>query len=222
MDHLVKPGMIVLDIGSNIGFYSVRLAQLTGSKGAVHCFEPDRDNFKHLKDAVQHLKHVHLNNAAVSDKDGELTIYTSHRLNVDHRTYKPEKYEGEYQVKCIAIDNYLKADTRVDFIKMDIQGAEVLALKGMEQLLKRSEKLAILSEFAPAFLEGCKAGSASEMIPWLSDVGYATYKIDGNKFTPFNTINYNWKQEASKVNGDFYFNILIVKGYPDLTNESIS
>ncbi|MBK6641205.1 MAG: hypothetical protein IPG39_08150 [Bacteroidetes bacterium] len=48
-------------------------------------------------------------------------------------------------------------------------------------------------------------------------MGYTTYKIDGNKFTPFNTINYNWKQEASKVNGDFYFNILIVKGYPDLT-----
>jgi FkbM family methyltransferase len=83
MNHLVKPGMIVLDIGSNIGFYSLRLAKLTGSKGEVHCFEPDRDNFKHLQNTVQQMKHVHLNNAAVSDKDGELTIYTSHRLNVD-------------------------------------------------------------------------------------------------------------------------------------------
>jgi hypothetical protein len=104
---------------------------------------------------------------------------------------------------------------------MDIQGAEVLALKGMEQLLKRSEKLAILSEFAPAFLEGCKPGSAAELIPWLTNIGYATYKIDGNIFTPFNTINYDWKQEALKVNGDFYFNILIVKGYPDLKNETL-
>lgn len=221
MDSLVKPGMKVLDIGSNIGFYSVRLAKLVGSKGEVHCFEPDRDNFKHLKSAVHHINHVHLNNAAVSDNEGELTIYTSHRLNVDHRTYKPEKYEGEYQVKCIAIDKYLMPDSQIDFIKMDIQGAEPLALKGMEQLLKRSGKLAILSEYAPAFLEGCKPGSASELIPWLSDIGYATYKIDGNKFTPFNTLHYDWKQEASKVNGDFYFNILIVKGYPDLKNESI-
>jgi FkbM family methyltransferase len=218
MKQLIRPGMTVLDIGSNIGFYSELFSELVGEHGRVHCFEPDRDNFRHLQKAVGHKKNVTLNNAAVSEHDGEITIYTSHRLNVDHRTYEPEQYQDKYQVKCICIDNYLAAETEVGFIKMDIQGAEYQAVKGMKQLLQRSVNLSILSEFAPLFLEGSEKGAADKLIPLLSSFGCITYRIYDRSLTKYDTAGNDWRKEAAKVNTDFYFNILVVKGNDEMIN----
>lgn len=222
MKQLIRPGMTVLDIGSNIGFYSELFSDLVGDTGHVYCFEPDRDNFRHLTAAVGNRKNVTLNNAAVSDKNGEITIYTSHRLNVDHRTYEPEQYLDKYKVKCIAVDGYLPADSEVGFIKMDIQGAEYQALKGMKELLGRTKNVVLLSEFAPLFLEGCEEGSADKLIPMLGSFGCTTYRITDRTLTGYNTATHDWRKEAATVNTDFYFNILVVKGNDELINKLLT
>ncbi|MES2567514.1 MAG: FkbM family methyltransferase [Bacteroidota bacterium] len=157
MKKYIKKGDSVLDIGANIGFYAEILSDIVGEKGIVHCFEPDTVNFKHLQKRSKSLPNVTTNNKAVSEKTEVLKIYTSKQLNVDHRTYKPDHYDQEIDIEAISIDEYLGANAQVNFIKMDIQGFEMSAVKGMTQTLK-SPELKMLSEFWPYGMR--KAGTS--------------------------------------------------------------
>lgn len=173
----IKPGDTVLDIGSNIGFYTTIISDLTGDKGMVHGFEPDQKNFKHLKATVAGRSNVKITNAAVSDKSGKLEIFTSHRLNVDHRTYRPEKFDSSYFVDAVSIDEYLSKNKKVDFIKIDIQGAELYAFKGMQEILKANKGLRMLTEFWPYGLKSA-GSSAEELLQFMSNLGYTAYLLN--------------------------------------------
>lgn len=179
----IKPGDIVLDIGANIGFYSEIFSSLVGEKGKVYCFEPDAVNFKHLKDRVNHIKNVSIYHKAVADSNQTIKIYTSKLLNVDHRTYKPDEYDEEIDIEAVALDSFLQTP-KVNFIKIDIQGFEMTAMKGMNQILKNNN-LKILSEFWPYGLK--KAGSSIiEYYSLLVSNGFKVYLINQNKLSLLN------------------------------------
>lgn len=177
MQRFIKPNDTVLDIGANIGFYAEILSDIVGSKGVVHCFEPDATNFKHLKNRCNSLSNVSINNKAVSEKTETIKIYTSKKLNVDHRTYKPDEYDEEINIDAISIDEYLNGKT-VQFIKMDIQGFEMSAVKGMMQTLK-DPNLTMLSEFWPYGMR--KAGtSVLDYYLLLKQLKFHVYLIENN------------------------------------------
>lgn len=195
----VKKGDVVLDIGSNIGFYTKIMSSLVGEPGKVHCFEPDKINFKHLLTSVSSLPNVVLNNKAVADTTGKIEIFTSHRLNVDHRTYKPEKYESSYFIDAIALDDYFTKDTRVDFIKMDIQGAEMSALKGMKKILADNRNVKVLTELWP---HGLRSAGSSEMelLNFIADLGFKSFMI-GVDAKELNSENVKLLKDGE---GDYY------------------
>jgi FkbM family methyltransferase len=178
MKKYIRPGDTVLDIGANIGFYANVLAACVGEKGQVHCFEPDATNFRHLQNNCGKLANVKLNNVAVADKAQTLKIYTSKELNVDHRTYKPDSYDQEIDIPAIAIDEYM-GDKPVNFIKMDIQGFEMSAVKGMQTVLQNNE-LKMLSEFWPYGMR--KAGtSVLGYYHFLKQQGFIIYLIENKQ-----------------------------------------
>lgn len=172
-----KANDTVLDIGANIGFYAEILSHIVSSNGKVHCFEPDTVNFNYLKKRCSTLSNVSVNNKAVSEKTGVLKIYTSKNLNVDHRTYKPEEYDKEIDIDCIAIDDYLQGQA-VDFIKMDIQGFEMSAVKGMRKTLE-SPNLKLLSEFWPYGMRTAGT-SVLEYFQFLKQYDFYIYLIENN------------------------------------------
>lgn len=184
MKKYIKAGDTVLDIGANIGFYAEILSGIVGENGKVHCFEPDTTNFKHLESRSKHLPNVTINNKAVSDKTETIKIYTSKKLNVDHRTYKPDDYDEEIDINGIAIDEYLSFDSAQDdkmvsFIKMDIQGFEMSAVKGMTKTLQ-SPNLKMLSEFWPYGMR--KAGtSVLDYFYFLKQYNFYIYLIENNQ-----------------------------------------
>lgn len=173
-----KPGNTVLDIGANIGFYAEILSLIVGEKGHVHCFEPDITNFKHLQKRCKDFGNISINNKAVADKTQVIKIYTSKQLNVDHRTYKPDDYDQEIDINAVSIDDYLQ-DQSVNFIKMDIQGFEMSAVKGMTRTLQ-SPNLKMLSEFWPYGMH--KAGtSVLEYYQFLKQYNFFIYLIENNQ-----------------------------------------
>lgn len=205
----IKPNDTVLDIGANIGFYSEIFSEIIGTKGAVHCFEPDKTNFKHLKNRIGNYKNVHLYNKAVSEKDETIKIYTSKLLNVDHRTYKPDDYDEEIDIEAVSLDLFLKDVSNISFIKIDIQGFEMSAMKGMVQILKHNN-LKILSEFWPYGLK--KAGYDIVMyFNFLTQIGFTIYLINDNQLSLLSEEKVKTFMDLPE---DIYMNIFAAKNSP--------
>ena len=156
LEHHLRPGMTALDVGANVGFYSDLISRLVGEKGAVHCFEPEPQNFERLRRAMKGRKNVVINPVAAAEKEGAVTLYLSGGLNIDHHTYDDGAGRKPVEVACTSIDGYFKSGERVDLIKMDIQGAEYHALLGMRHTIRRSANVTLFSEFWPYGLK--KAG----------------------------------------------------------------
>lgn len=201
----IQPGMTVLDIGANIGFYSQILAELVGTTGTIHSFEPDNVNFQRLTKSTAHLPQVKLVNKAVTDYSGVLKIYTSKMLNVDHRSYEVEDYDQVFEIPCTSVDDYLGANNKVDVIKMDIQGAEYTALKGMIKTLSANPPIQMLIEFWPHGLKS--AGySAVQLFELIQAYGFRMYLREDGKSLEINDKNILTYQEKPK---EYYRNILI-------------
>jgi FkbM family methyltransferase len=180
----IKPGSTIIDIGANIGFYSSFFSRLTGSNGHVYCFEPDKTNFRHLEKTLLGKINVTLAQKAVAAESGMLKLHPSSILNVDHRTYSSRNSEGGYEVEKISIDDYVDKKFKVDFIKMDIQGFETEALKGMNNTLAENPGILLLMEFWPYGLH--EAGSsAEELFDMVVEKGFHPYRINEKDIIPF-------------------------------------
>ena len=201
----IQPGHIVLDIGANIGFYATLLSELVGEKGEVHCFEPDTKNFAHLFATTKKYKNIQITNKAVGPKTEKIKIYTSKNLNVDHRTYKPEDYDKEFEIDAICVDDYVRG--RVDFIKIDIQGFEMQAMQGMQKTLAANKAVKIISEFWPYGLR--KAGSdVIAYFEFFTAQGFTVYLLKNNSLEKLSN---NSVKNLSELGEEHYFNILSLR-----------
>lgn len=198
---------VVLDIGANIGFYATILSDIVGEKGIVHCFEPDIQNFNHLKKTTSEIKNIKINNKAVGPKTEKLKIYTSKNLNVDHRTYKPEEYDKEIEIDAVSIDAYLSSNATVNFIKMDIQGFEMQAIQGMQNILDKNNNIKLISEFWPYGLR--KAGSSvSDYFNFLTGKGFTCYLLEHNSLQK---LNLDKVKSLEPLGEEHYFNIFATR-----------
>jgi len=209
LKSIIKPGDNVLDIGSNIGFYAKILSSLAGNKGTVYCFEPDQENFKNLKNNTLGISNIILFNNAVSDKEQVLKVYKSKLLNVDHRTYPVNNYDSVEEIAAISIDDMIKSNKIKDIsvIKIDIQGYELTAFKGMLHLLSTKSDLKIIAEYWPHGFK--RAGTtAVEFFDFFHELHYHFYMIDEKLHKK---ISREYIIENVDKAFEFSFNVLITK-----------
>jgi FkbM family methyltransferase len=181
--EIISPGMTVIDVGANIGFYTAFMANIVGENGRVYAFEPSPHNFNLLK-KYNNNNNVTLVQAAVGDTTGEIVLYVSDKLNVDHQTYETDEIREKVNVLSYRLDDYLKNE-KVNFIKMDIQGFEYQALLGMKNILRNNANIKVLMEFWPYGL--IKAGSSVEkLLTFLHELDFKTELIgkSGRKKCP--------------------------------------
>jgi len=175
----IRPGDLVLDIGANIGYFTLLAARLAGNSGKVLAFEPDPTNFGLLSRNVADngYKNVSPRQEAVADKAGTLRLYLSASNRGDHRLFDPGDSRESIEVRTVALDQALKGlDRKVRFIKMDVQGAEALALAGMKGLLGSNRGLKLVTEFEPKNLE--LAGSdPRRFLVSLKKAGFKLWEI---------------------------------------------
>jgi FkbM family methyltransferase len=203
LHRIVQPGDTVLDIGANIGFYSTVLSRAVGNTGKVICFEPNEENFRHLQDTTRRLPNVVLHRKAVGAETGSITLYLSDTLNVDNRTYQPTSYKSTEDVDVVNLDRFLFNTPPVDVIKIDIQGFEMEALRGMIQLLSSNENIKILSEFWPYGLK-LSGSSATEYMLALQGLRFHVSILIGGRYVPITDTDL---QKMDDLGEDVYFNI---------------
>jgi len=180
--EIVNEGDIVVDVGANIGIYSLILSKLVGEKGRVYSFEPDPDNFslllKNMKE--NNIKNVIMVNKAISDKEGKQNLYLNKDNSAFHSLirYNNNLFEKSIEVGTTTLDNFFSnLNKKVNFIKMDIEGYEGDALKGAKELLKKSGKIKIIIEFSPEIIKNSNFG-IKNLLNLLKSYNLEIRKID--------------------------------------------
>lgn len=140
MKSYLKPGDAFLDIGANIGTYSLYAASLVGPAGLVEAFEAVPRTADKLARQIElnRLKHIRLHRVAVSDYSGEVRFESTREDCTAHISVQPDNLAHQFKVKAVSLDSYLDPAQPYALGKMDIEGAEILALKGAERLLVRA------------------------------------------------------------------------------------
>ena len=153
----VRAGMTVVDIGANIGYYSLLFSKLAGESGCVYAFEPAPQNFALLERnlARNQRTNVQAFNQAAGDEPGKSFLYLSSENYGDHQAYESGDAREKIAIKVTRIDDSVRGP--IDLVKMDIQGFEEHALAGMSATIAANPGLTLFTEFWPAGLE--RAGS---------------------------------------------------------------
>jgi len=154
---LVKPGDVVVDVGANVGLYTLLAARLLRGSGRIYSFEPTPRTYRILKDNLQvngflELGSIKLHQLAVTDRAG-LARLATFTADCGHNTlFRDGEADGEVDVTTISLDEALCAEKQVDLVKIDVEGAEPLVLKGMQRLVDNNPHMKIIMEFAPVHL----------------------------------------------------------------------
>jgi FkbM family methyltransferase len=133
---LTKSSFISADIGANIGYYTLMLAQTSKH---VYAYEPEIENFDYLKKNIysNNYQNVTPQRLIIGDKDRQERLYLSKICTGMHRIYQ-SKYANNGTQDCLMrqLDNLID---HVDFIKIDVEGSEYSVLKGMPRLLETAQ-----------------------------------------------------------------------------------
>ena len=143
----------MLDIGANVGYYTLLAARLVGPSGMVYAFEPERSNFQLLVENItlNRYRNVVPVEKAVSNTCGRTELFLDPE-NFGAHSLSPQCCDTRSKpvtVETVTLDNFLRRthDMHVDVIKIDVQGAEGLALEGARQMLAANPQLTIFMEF---------------------------------------------------------------------------
>jgi FkbM family methyltransferase len=178
LERLTQPGFVCADLGAHVGYFTLLLARLTGPEGRVFAFEAAADNARAVRRNVKLnglASRVTVETAAVVERSAgqvplfpgraggsmEWTTDAGFAVREDPDSRAPAE---AMRVDTIALDDYLPPDSRLDLVKMDIEGAEGRALRGMRRLLREARPVVVL-EFHREV--GWPA------IPALTEAGYA-------------------------------------------------
>ena len=208
--RIVKKGDVVLDLGANKGYYTDILSDLVGTKGKVYAFEPDNRFLNMIKQRDNIIKI----NKAVFKSKGIKRMYIRENNPYGNTFYKFKKRKRHLlkkrrfvDVETIKLDDYFK-DNKVDFIKMDIEGSEYSALKGMISLIKRSPNIKILTEFYPNLIEGVEGEDVGEeYLSLLRRLGFSLFFISGEEISN--------KQIIEMCDTKRYINLFCKRGKED-------
>ena len=153
-ESLVEPGAIIVDIGANIGYYTLLAARRAGNSGLVYAFEPEPGNYGLL------IKNIRMNSyqnvvaiqKALSNSAGTTQLFTD-TINFGNPSFAERnvlKSGGSVNVETIDLDGFLAGQRclSVDLLKVDAQGAEGLIFDGATRVLEQ-DKLKIILEFWP-------------------------------------------------------------------------
>ena len=210
--RLLQPGMSVVDLGANIGYFTMLSASIVGRHGHVLAVEPNPRNVRYLEASrrINAFDHVTVAQTAAGPDVGLLALHASRSNGTTSNL--PENLSeifGCETVLALPVDRLLRDPGRVHLIKVDVEGAEYRALRGCRELIRR-DRPAIVSEFNPDLLPEMSSIGAEGYLRFFVDRDYRLGVIE-----PDGSITEHGKDTASvlarhKSEGTDHIDILAV------------
>jgi FkbM family methyltransferase len=186
---MAQDGMVVVDIGANIGYYTLIAAKLVGNQGIVYAFEPEPSSYKLLCKNIQANGYTNITavQKAVSKTNGKTKFYVDAAMTNFSSFGKDNVLTRSKNLDClevetITLDDFFGrtvGDDRIDFMKIDVEGAEELVVDGAERVLKNNS-LKILMEFVPELLRNVGTDPL-KLLYKLQNYGFAIKLINDRK-----------------------------------------
>lgn len=134
-EQVIKPQMVVYDIGANVGFYSILAAHLAGAQGKVYAFEPLNRNVGFIRRhaILNRMENIEVFEAAVSDQSGEAFFDLGVSIATGHLSET-----GSVKVPVVRLDDLVSAGDILpaEIMKVDVEGAEYAALQGAQKMIE--------------------------------------------------------------------------------------
>ena len=181
---LLPPDGVFVDVGAHCGLFSLFAAGCVGAGGIILAFEPSPREFVRLQAnlAANSLTQVQAHQAAITDQEGEVVLRLAEPGHAGHNTIgNAFAYDGVLlaatpTVTATTLDRVLADLVRCDVVKIDIEGAELRALRGGSAAIERLRPALVLEVFDRA-LAGCGA-TVAELLAWLDTHDYIAHDID--------------------------------------------
>jgi FkbM family methyltransferase len=208
---VLQPGDVAIDVGANIGALAIPMARLVGPGGLVYAFEASAANLKLLKENVRQNQLgdvITVVPCAASDKTGTLKVDKQSAL---HAYSRRDINEGEFEVECIAIDEY--GLPRCKLIKIDVDGHELQVLDGAVETIRRCKPV--------IYIENEIDHKREAVVAWLVEHGYRLFW-----HRPYLYNADNWRADKVNVFGSLIsiMNVCVPdeEGYEVLALEEVS
>lgn len=144
-----KKNDIVIDIGANTGYYSLRLSSLVGDNGKIIAIEPDPQTFNALikNCELNNISNVNAHNIAISNSNGKITFHQSIFHSGTSSMFVNEKDKSKMKkiiIKTTTLDELIKEKYEyIAWVKIDVEGAELEVLKGSSTILSKTKNIII-------------------------------------------------------------------------------
>lgn len=178
---IVHTGAVSFDIGANIGYFSLLMSDLSGPTGEVHCFEPTTYGFNRMLQNIALNGHLPIENLRLNKK-GILSAETLREEALEARFSQRVAANTEAErIAFTTVDKYVEQHNieTVDFIKIDIDGHDMEAMKGASQTLTEKRPL-VLAEFNSVALKQHGA-SVAEYADIFMTANYDRFLLDGRE-----------------------------------------
>lgn len=185
---LVEEGFYFYDIGANIGWYSINIAKKVENI-KIFAFEPIPKTYNYLKKNIKlnNLSHIHTFNFGLSDEDNEFKFYYYPEGSVNASLANLSERQSVEEVPCTVkkLDNFVQ-DKPIDFIKCDVEGAELLVFKGGLKSITKNKPIIfteLLRKWAFKF-----DYHPQDVVEMLMNLGYSCYIIEGKNLLKIDNI----------------------------------
>ena len=176
LKRTVQKGDVVLDIGASLGYFTLLAATLVGENGKIFSFEPNPISLLYLRKSVSAspYKNIDVIPKAVSDAShASMPFYPSDATSNFYRRLGTSPVE----VGTVALDEFFGKKAVVDVIKLDVEGSEAAATRGMENILKNNKKVKLIVEFGPSNFR-LAGEDPLAYLKTLVDLGFVLYNVD--------------------------------------------
>ena len=178
----LRPGMGVVDLGANIGFFTMLAASLVGADGTVLAVEPNLANVRMIEASrrANGFGHVSIAACGAGATTGILALNTAFSNGMTCPVGDAlDDIMAAQIVPCLKLPALWPTDRRLDFIKIDVEGAEYAALTAARDLIAHWRPL-IASEFSPGLLQVNSGVSGEQYLEFLTDLGYRLSVVGSN------------------------------------------
>jgi FkbM family methyltransferase len=183
----LKLGDVFVDVGANMGYYTLLASQAVGNDGLVVAFEPSRSNFQTLLKNLQSNPsgNVMVLNLALSDQDSIAKLWGSPYFNTGVCSLRgpdfaasPSDFALTPTTRLSNIGSLKGLWPRVRLMKVDVEGLELAVLRGAEEVLRESQNLQITCEISPQWAE------TANLVGYLSDFGFVGEAFEDGQWRP--------------------------------------